>query len=120
MSYVEHISWMLFSLQGRLARLPYVMAFVAIVAVLFFATELDPELLDSITIQQKIICIVGFLLVMWMTVALFLKRLRDTGSSPWWLLVLLVPGIGNLMLIAYAIIPQDFYLPRAKPQPVTK
>ena len=38
-------------------------------------------------------------------VALVVRRLRDAGFSPWWLLLVLIPGAGVLVLLIFLAQP---------------
>lgn len=43
-----------------------------------------------------------FLLFLWPTICVFTKRLHDRGKTGWWLLILLVPIIGQIWFLIEA------------------
>lgn len=38
------------------------------------------------------------------TLALWMRRLHDTGKSGWWLLISLVPAVGSIVLLIFALL----------------
>ncbi len=45
------------------------------------------------------------LVVLLPSLGILVRRLRDAGFSPWWALLLLVPGIGGIILLIMACFP---------------
>ena len=39
------------------------------------------------------------------SLGILVRRLRDAGFSPWWALLVLVPGIGGIILLVMACFP---------------
>ena len=45
------------------------------------------------------------LVVLLPSLGILVRRLRDAGFSPWWALLLLIPGIGGIILLIMACFP---------------
>ena len=45
------------------------------------------------------------LIILLPSLGILVRRLRDAGFSPWWALLLLVPGIGGIILLIMACFP---------------
>ena len=44
-------------------------------------------------------------LVVWYALATTVRRVRDSGNSLWWLLALLVPGVGTIASVVFGLLP---------------
>ncbi|MCY1413368.1 hypothetical protein D3C76_279400 [compost metagenome] len=87
--------------KGRVGRLPYVIALgilFALFFILFIATNFQMYLLERGLGGFRLIPMV---FIIWGGVILFIKRMRDSGRSPWIALSLLIPGV-NVILLAFA------------------
>ena len=49
-----------------------------------------------------------YLIVTFVQISAFCRRMNDAGLSKWYTLVFLVPGIGNLLAILIALMPTGF------------
>jgi len=87
------LSTMLFSFTGRLNRAPYWLAAIAasvVAALIVFVIVLAIGRI----IPATIVLVVVFLPLIWITLALAIKRLHDRDKSGWWLLLFyLAPSI---------------------------
>jgi uncharacterized membrane protein YhaH (DUF805 family) len=93
--------WLLFSFEGRLNRLPYwgvVLVMVALGAGLNFAVgDLGPG--RPVTTGPALVEGIFVLLVVWVGLAVQIKRWHDRDKSAWWALLNLVPVIGTLWIL---------------------
>jgi len=97
---------LLFSFQGRVNRAKFWLVHVAmwvVVAVVFgvlvggAALSTDPEAaLRSVGTVPGIILAVVYILMIWIGLAVGVKRWHDRNKSGWWVLIALVPVIGGL------------------------
>lgn len=51
------------------------------------------------------------------SLAVAARRLHDTNKSAWWLLLMLVPGVGFLVLLIFCCVPGDAGANRFGPDP---
>lgn len=51
-----------------------------------------------------LIALVLFVGAFWAMLAVTVKRLRDAGLNPWWILAILIPYVGTIASIAFGII----------------
>jgi uncharacterized membrane protein YhaH (DUF805 family) len=65
------------------------------------------------------ILVVGYIPLMWSGIVTSIKRIRDTGLSPWWYCLQLAPYLGLVAAITFAVTPTDYFLRFKKPQVVT-
>ena len=91
---VMPLSTMLFSFTGRLNRAPYWLAAIAasvVAALIVFVIVLAIGRIIPATI---VLVVAVFLPLIWITLALAIKRLHDRDKSGWWLLLFyLAPSI---------------------------
>ena len=45
------------------------------------------------------------LIVLLPSLGILVRRLRDAGFNPWWVLLLILPGIGGIILLVMACFP---------------
>lgn len=100
-----HFLWFYFSLKGRTGRRPYWLYFYIPIMILGLpvilyaisrsrqSTGLPPLILASIT------------LMVWVTVAVYVKRLHDIGVSGWWVIVGLLPIVNYVTPFALGCWP---------------
>lgn len=86
-----NIVWLLFSFNGRISRLSY-WEFMAI----FFLLTIFPLSFISSRAQADSYDAMMTLLFLWPSMAVQAKRWHDRNKSAWWILINLVPFIGNL------------------------
>ena len=86
-----------FSFNGVAKRQEYwAIHIVSILALILAMAMLEgAEALGALT---ALIILVGTL---WAVLAVTVKRIRDTGLSTWWLLVVLVPYVGTVATIVF-------------------
>lgn len=65
-----------------------------------------------------VMLLVSYIPVIWSGIIVSIKRIRDTGLSPWWYCAQLIPYVGLVVAIAFATIPTN-YFPRPARQVVT-
>jgi len=64
-----------------------------------------------------IILVIGYIPLIWSGINASIKRIRDTGLSPYWYGVQLIPYVGIVVGLVFALIPSN-YFPRSKAQEV--
>lgn len=91
--------WLLFSLEGRIPRRTYWLgtlgtevASFALLLLIATIIDSDQELIDALALLIR-------LPVIWMGIALAVKRLHDRNKSGWQLLLVLIPVAGPLWLL---------------------
>ena len=114
---------LLFSFQGRINRAKYWLVLVGmwvVVAVVFGAlfapmmTAADPSAaMASMGAISFIVMAVLYILLIWIGLAVQVKRWHDRNKSGWWVLIALVPFIG----VFWALIECGFLKGTAGPNP---
>ncbi|MBO3273609.1 DUF805 domain-containing protein [Pseudomonas schmalbachii] len=90
---------------GRVGRLPYALALGVLYTtffVFFIATDIQVFLLEHGLGAVRVLPLV---FIGWGCVILFIKRMRDSGRSPWIALLLLIPGVSVILLVFAAFLP---------------
>lgn len=59
------------------------------------------SLIDLVTKQFSIFSDVYSLVVLLPTIAVFSRRLHDTGKSAWWMLMAFIPIVGIILLLIF-------------------
>jgi uncharacterized membrane protein YhaH (DUF805 family) len=104
----EGLVWMLFSVEGRIGRLHFFLAAMAMTALLLGLNALVQNILfgsvtfDSRAQQYWLAAFIGWIIALWPMVALGTKRFHDQDRSGHWCWLLLVPVISiipSLMLL---------------------
>ncbi len=77
---------LLFSMQGRIGRMPHVLAILGLIVVqLLFEWLLSKPAVEDATFDWRTLChCLVFLCVAWMGWCLSIKRAHDLGKSGWW------------------------------------
>ncbi len=95
--------WYLFSFQGRVSRRHFWM-FIVFSILYSYAAAIYAQFLFSalieIAVLIKIVHWLYILLLTYIGIAVQVKRWHDTDRSGWWVLVNLVPIIGNIYALA--------------------
>ncbi|MNZ44404.1 hypothetical protein D3C78_620350 [compost metagenome] len=89
---------------GRVGRLPYAIALGVLFTaffVLFIVTDFQIFLLERGLGGVRLI---PAAFMIWGCVILFIKRMRDSGRSPWIALLLLIPGVNFILLVFAAFL----------------
>lgn len=99
----------LFSFKGRINRLPYWMVYigltVAVIIIIFaLSTVLPAKTVEGqvaaqftpVQLAASICLSVVNIIYLWNVLAISVKRLHDRDQSGWWLLVGLIPLLGQL------------------------
>ncbi|MCB9679631.1 MAG: DUF805 domain-containing protein [Alphaproteobacteria bacterium] len=102
---VGYLYGLFFTFDGRIGRMEYVAGTVAMLAsmvALYLCTALlVPRWLD-------IVVTASFVPAVWAGLALEVKRFHDQGRSGWWVLLGVLPMIGNPVKLAMlALVPSD-------------
>jgi uncharacterized membrane protein YhaH (DUF805 family) len=96
---------LLFSFQGRANRAKFWLVNVGLIvveAIVFGVaggaamTSGDPSAAMASMGVMGIVCLLVFIVLFWIGLAIAVKRWHDRGKSGWWVLIALVPVIGGL------------------------
>jgi uncharacterized membrane protein YhaH (DUF805 family) len=100
--------WVLFSFNGRISRKYYWYVFLIALAVEFvymgviFGSNPDALTSGDVSAMSPIaaLCAVPLAIVaVWVGLAVSIKRWHDRGKSGWWILIGLIPVIGNIWVL---------------------
>lgn len=83
--------------EGRSRRKEYWLFFL-----LCFGVHIAAGLLDMVT-HMPIIGVVAILALFLPSLSVGVRRLHDTGRSGWWLLIGLIPLVGVIVLLVFAV-----------------
>ena len=92
---------LLFSFRGRTTRLPFWV--VTLILIGWGATfqqfmgPYGPE--NSMTIGAGLVTLANFVIVLWVGLAVQIKRWHDRDKSGWWVLLNLIPVIGHIWIL---------------------
>ena len=98
---------LLFSFQGRANRAKFWLVALGIVVVemIIFAAILggaatsgDPEQIQAALMAPipLVVLVVFFVIALWVSLAVAVKRFHDRNKSGWWILIVFVPFFGHL------------------------
>lgn len=95
------VTSLLFSFQGRINRLPYWLVTLVVYGIGSgsgqASTQYGPD--NPMTIVPGIITLVTFVLVVWIGLAVQVKRWHDRDKTGWWALINLIPVIGQIWVL---------------------
>ncbi len=97
------INQILFSFKGRIGRKAYWLSFLGMMVALFaviFVLSLAGVGEDVLGLVTLII----YIPIIWMSLAVQIKRWHDRNKSGWWVLITLIPVIGSI----WALIENGF------------
>ena len=97
------INQILFSFQGRIGRKTYWLSLLGMMVALFAAVIV----LSVAGVGEDVLSIIVLLIyipIIWMSLAVQVKRWHDRNKSGWWVLITLIPIIGSL----WALIENGF------------
>lgn len=57
----------------------------------------------------------AYLPIIWSGIITSIKRIRDAGLSPWWYVLQLIPYVGIIAGVAFAIIPTGYFIKKYPP-----
>ena len=101
------LTWLFFSMKGRIARQSYALAMLFLIIpqfyILFKISQSDEET-GIFAFWGLMLLIVGFV-TLWSTIALTIKRLHDLGITGWLSVLTLVPTISWIFVIGLMFIP---------------
>ncbi|MBL0717518.1 MAG: DUF805 domain-containing protein [Desulfosarcina sp.] len=93
-----HLKLLLFSFRGRINRLPYWI----VTLILIGWGSIFQQLMGSygpdnpMTIGPVLVTIANFIIVLWIALSIQVKRWHDRDKSGWWVLINLIPIIGQV------------------------
>lgn len=92
---------LLFSFHGRIARLPFwVVTLILMGWGITFQLLMGPYESDNpMTAGSGLIMIINFFIVLWIWLAVQVKRWHDCDKSAWWALLNLLPVIGQIWIL---------------------
>ncbi|MEX1081852.1 MAG: DUF805 domain-containing protein [Halofilum sp. (in: g-proteobacteria)] len=88
-----HVTWLLFSFQGRISRLPFWCFTIVAGLSVYFGGEL---IAYSANLPFRTGIDLAAMIVLLPALAVQTKRWHDRGKSAWWLLISLVPVVGPI------------------------
>ena len=91
---------LLFSFQGRINRLQYwvvTITLIVIGATSQMGNTYGPD--NPMTVVPALLSLIGFVVVLWINLAVQVKRWHDLDKSVFWALINLVPVIGSIWVI---------------------
>lgn len=92
---------LLFSFRGRINRLPFWMVTLILIGWGTIFQELmgpyGPE--NPMTIGSGFITLANFVIILWIGLAVQIKRWHDRAKSGWWVLLNLIPVIGQIWVL---------------------
>ncbi|SRR5258708_947944 len=92
------------SFRGRANRKEYCLIALVYLVILFAPFYLMNDLLRSSMILGWIIGPIDLILFITL-LATTVRRLHDTDRSGWWILIFLVPGVGQIVLLVFMFLP---------------
>jgi len=96
-----------FDFQGRSGRAAFWWTILFVTIVSAVLTAIDTQVLGYSTKGVMPLSNLFGLLTFIPLLALDIRRLHDTGRSGWWLLIILVPVIGFIVLIVFWVKPSE-------------
>jgi uncharacterized membrane protein YhaH (DUF805 family) len=93
-----------FSFEGRIARLPSLVANLWLLTALALLTV---GLLQRPSFERVALLMLGVFAVFFFSMRLTVLRCHDCGRHGWWALFVLVPYVGNLAGLLFAMLPGD-------------
>jgi uncharacterized membrane protein YhaH (DUF805 family) len=90
----------LFSFQGRISRYQYWVQFIlpyTVLAIVMLAVDLITGMYDAQT-GVGLFSTIFSVLIIWPSLAVYVKRCHDRDRSGWFLLILLIPIVGAIWL----------------------
>ena len=87
-----------FSFKGRIGRLTWWIMHVLIAIILVILEAIDPNLFDPDSLKVSYY-IITLLVLVWVTLAVDVKRWHDRNKSALWILFSLIPLIGQIWMI---------------------
>ena len=88
----------LFSFRGRIGRKTYWMFFMSMF-IAFFALAFVVSFLGLDESTLTIVIVVAYIPVIWMSLAVQVKRWHDRDKSGWWVLIALIPIVGSIWVL---------------------
>ena len=92
---------LLFSFRGRINRLPFWIVTLILLGCGSIFQQLmgpyGPE--NPMTIGSGVLTFVNFVMVLWIGLAVQIKRWHDRNKSGWWALLNLIPVIGHIWIL---------------------
>ena len=103
------IKSLLFSFQGRINRFPFWIVTIVLlgwgISFQQIMGPFGPE--HPMTLGSGLIVLLNFVIVVWIGLAVQIKRWHDRDKSGWWVLINLIPVIGPIWaLVECGILPR--------------
>ena len=88
--------WLLLSFDGRIPRREFWRGFIGYLVIGFSLVLLITQFGKDSVIRSSATTIIFFVLMLWIYLAIVVKRYHDLDKSGWWYFVWLIPLIGPL------------------------
>jgi uncharacterized membrane protein YhaH (DUF805 family) len=99
------LRWVLFSWDGRIGRLQYLLGLILSILCVFVGAGLASIARGAG--WAGIALIVPFVAFFWIKFAIAVKRLHDLGKSGGWCLLLFVPIVGFVVALTFLLAPGE-------------
>lgn len=103
---------LLFSFKGRINRKQFMLGYLLKLVIMFVTGGLI-ALTDRTRMENYMLLpiILIFVIIVWLNISLLSRRLKDTGTTPWILILVLVPFlnalVGPVLLLLCMILPPE-------------
>ncbi|MEM9279564.1 MAG: DUF805 domain-containing protein [Pseudomonadota bacterium] len=116
------LSWLFFSLKGRIARQSYALSILFLIfPQVFVVLQLVRNEENQSGLAFWFLVLLGVvLLTLWSVMALAVKRLHDLGMTGWLSVLILVPTLNWIFLVALALFPSTQETNEYGPPPFPK
>ncbi len=80
---------------------------VITLAFVFIGVIVNMESIINSSVLSGLILIFGLIFILYLSINMSAKRLRDTGMSPWYLIFSFIPGAELFFIIICGFVPKD-------------
>ena len=92
----QTFSWMLFSFEGRIPRRVFWGITLLNIFVFYLAVFALIVLLGEDSMEADLVILILYIPMIWISLAVTVKRWHDRDKSGWWILIQLIPIVGPI------------------------